>query len=164
MKSTDLRQLIKESIQEYIREVETSGNIAAQEAKIRACEEAIALREKKANMEGLDEAYHDMMDQSKLNELKKEIKALESYKKKTERLLEKMKNKAGKGDEKEDTEEGRALVNQEGAIDEVNIDEMDPAAGPQLEEDSLNESFLHMQKLAGLITEGEYKQKIDKNK
>ncbi len=116
-------------------------------------------REKKANMEGLDEAYHDMMDQSKLNELKKEIKALESYKKKTERLLEKMKNKAGKGDEKEDTEEGRALVNQEGAIDEVNIDEMDPAAGPQLEEDSLNESFLHMQKLAGLITETQYNQK-----
>ena len=158
MKTTALRQLIKESIQEYIREVETSGNIAAQEAKIRACEEAIALREKKANMEGLDEAYHDMMDQSKLGELQKEIKELQKYKLKTERLLEKMKSKGGK-DKKEDTEEGRALVNQEGAVDEVNIDEMDPATGPQLEEDSLNESFLHMQKLAGLITETQYNQK-----
>ena len=69
MDSTSLRQLIKESIQEYIREVESSGNIAAQEAKIRACEEAIALREKKANMEGLDEAYHDMLDKNKIGEL-----------------------------------------------------------------------------------------------
>ena len=155
MKTTALRQLIKESIQEYIREVETSGNIAAQEAKIRACEEAIALREKKANMEGLDEAYHDMMDQSKLNELKKEIKELQKYKLKTERLLEKMKSKGGK-DEKEVVKDG---MEEEGVVDEVTIDEMDPESGPQLEEDSLNESFLHMQKLAGLITEGEYKKK-----
>ncbi len=161
MKTTALRQLIKESIQEYIREVETSGNIAAQEAKIRACEEAIALREKKANMEGLDEAYHDMMDQSKLGELQKEIKELQKYKSKAEKVLEKMKSKTEKKSEKEVVEDG---MGEEGAVDEVNIDEMDPAAGPQLEEDSLNESFLHMQKLAGLITEGEYKQKIDKNK
>ena len=139
MKTTALRQLIKESIQEYIREVETSGNIAAQEAKIRACEEAIALREKKANMEGLDEAYHDMMDQSKLNELKKEIKELQKYKKKAEKILEKMKSKAGKGDEKETIEDSMDVEEtavDEASIDEINIDEYtaDPASGPELEE------------------------------
>ena len=162
MNSISLRQLIKESIQEYIREVETSGNVAAQEAKIRACDEAIALREKKLNMEGLDEAYHDMIDEAKKKNLEKEIKELQKYKKKAEKILEKMKSKAGKEDEKENVEE-------EGVIDEVAIDEMDPEAGPQLEEakkkkkkeekELMNESFLYMQKLAGVITEAEYKQK-----
>jgi hypothetical protein len=157
--NTQLRQLIRESIQEYIREVEASGNIAAQEAKIRACEEAIAIREKKINLEGLDETMHEMIDQSKLNELKKEVKALESYKKKTERLLEKMKNKAGKGDEKEVVKDG---LEEEGVVDEVTID---PPAGPQLEEDSLNEEqMLLMQKRAGIISETEYNAKLEEAK
>lgn len=164
MNSISLRQLIKESIQEYIREVETSGNVAAQEAKIRACDEAIALREKKINMEGLDEAYHDMIDEAKKKNLEKEIKELQKYKKKAEKILEKMKSKAGKEDEKENVEE-------EGVIDEVAIDEMDPEAGPQLEEakkkkkkeekELMNESFLYMQKLAGVITEAQYKAKVE---
>ena len=168
MNSTSLRQIIKESIQEYIREVETSGNVAAQEAKIRACDEAIALREKKLNMEGLDEAYHDMIDEAKKKNLEKEIKELQKYKKKAEKILEKMKSKAGK----EDTMENEGM-GEEAVIDEVAIDEMDPEAGPQLEEakkkkaakkekeekEMMNESFLYMQKLAGVITEAEYKQK-----
>jgi hypothetical protein len=168
MNSTSLRQIIKESIQEYIREVETSGNVAAQEAKIRACDEAIELREKKLNMEGLDEAYHDMIDEAKKKNLEKEIKELQKYKKKAEKILEKMKSKAGK----EDTMENEGM-GEEAVIDEVAIDEMDPEAGPQLEEakkkkaakkekeekEMMNESFLYMQKLAGVITEAEYKQK-----
>jgi hypothetical protein len=160
MENTQLRQLIRESIQEYIREVETSGNIAAQEAKIRACEEAIALREKKANMDGLDEAYHDMMDSAKINELKKEIKELQKYKTKAEKVLEKMKSKAeGKVAKKEEE------MTEEGVIDEVSIDENDPESGPQLEEDSLNEEqMLYMQKLAGIISETEYKAKVEEAK
>lgn len=199
---TQLRQLIRESIQEYIREVETSGNVAAQEAKIRACEEAIALREKKINMEGLDEAYHDMIDETKKKGLEKEIKELQKYKAKTEKLLEKMKAKAAPKKMEDESVEETAIV------DEVTLDENDPEAGPQLEGDaldeakkkkmtaaqkdkkedivkgmkksngfgkskeekskmyatatklatdeSLNEQFLYMQKLAGLITEAEY--------
>jgi hypothetical protein len=157
MENIQLRQLIKESIQEYIREVEASGNIAAQEAKIRACEEAIALREKKANMEGLDEAYHDMMDSTKINELKKEIKELQKYKSKAEKVLDKMKTKAeGKMSAKSTEDEGMM----DEVIDEVTID---PPAGAQLEEeDSLNEEqVLHMQKLAGIISETEYKAKLE---
>jgi hypothetical protein len=159
MENIQLRQLIKESIQEYIREVEASGNIAAQEAKIRACEEAIALREKKANMEGLDEAYHDMMDSTKINELKKEIKELQKYKAKAEKVLDKMKTKAeGKMSAKSTEDEGMM----DEVIDEVTID---PPAGAQLEEDSLNEEqVLHMQKLAGIISETEYKAKVEEAK
>jgi hypothetical protein len=173
MNSTSLRQIIKESIQEYIREVETSGNVAAQEAKIRACDEAIELREKKLNMEGLDEAYHDMIDEAKKKNLEKEIKELQKYKKKAEKILEKMKSKAGK----EDTMENEGME-EEAVIDEVAIDEMDPEAGPQLEEakkkkaakkekeekEMMNESFLYMQKLAGLITEDQLRKILTENK
>lgn len=173
MKTSDLRQLIKESIQEYIREVDKSGDISAQEAKIRACEEAIALREKKINMEGLDEAFMDMIDETKKKNLEKEIKELQKYKLKTERLLEKMKSKTEKKSEKEVVEDG---VEEEGMVGEVTIDEMDMDTDSQLEEakkkklakdkkeekkedkkedkkekEQMNESFFRMQKLAGII-------------
>jgi hypothetical protein len=156
MNTISLRQLIKESIHEYIREVETSGNIAAQEAKVKACEEAIALREKKANMDGLDEAYHDMVDATKISELKKEIKELQKYKNKAEKVLEKMKSKAeGKPAKKEEE-------TTEGIIDEVSIEENDPESGPQLEEEKMDiNEMLHMQKRAGIISEREYNEKIE---
>jgi glutamate mutase epsilon subunit len=160
MNSTSLIQLIKESIQEYIREVETSGNIAAQEAKIKACEEAIALREKKANMDGLDEAYHDMMDSTKINELKKEIKELQKYKTKAEKVLEKMKSKAEGKTAKKDEE-----TTEEGIIDEVSIEENDPESGPQLEEENIDiYEMLYMQKRAGILSEREYNEKIEEAK
>jgi len=146
MQVEKLRTLIRESIQEYIREVETSGNIAAQEAKIRACEEAIAIREKKANMEGLDEAYHDMMDSAKMNEIKKEIKELQKYKAKAEKLLEKMKAKA----------EGKKEVVSDAKMEEAPVDEADVTAEMEIKEkdmkeEALNESFIRMQKIAGII-------------
>jgi hypothetical protein len=156
--TTQLRQLIRESIQEYIREVEASGNIAAQEAKIRACEEAIALREKKANLEGIDETMHEMIDGAKINELKKEIKELQKYKSKAEKVLDKMKTKA----------EGKMSVKpteDEGMMDEV-IDEVtiDPPSGPQLEETEQVYEMLLMQKRAGIISETEYAAKLEEAK
>lgn len=155
MKVENLRSLIKESIQEYISEVEESGNIAAQEAKVRACDEAIANRMKKINMEGLDEAYHDMMSEEKMKELKAEVKALENYKKKAtkilEKLLEKKENK-GKPKVKKDEED----VVTDAVTEEAPIDETDIRAEMELEETAINESFLKMQKLAGVITEAQY--------
>lgn len=171
-----LRTLIRESINEYIREVEDQGNIAAQEAKVSACDQAIALREKKINMEGLDESFHDMISEEKLKELKNEIKALENYKKKATRLLEKMKAKKNKGSEKKEEEE----VVTDSMTEDAPIDEMDIANEMNIkeakkkdkkEEDKkdkkdkkdkedkkeINESFLKMQKLAGVITEGQYR-------
>ena len=47
MKHNQLRQLIQESIQEYIREIDSAGDKAALDAKIKACDEAIASRTKK---------------------------------------------------------------------------------------------------------------------
>ena len=85
MKIENLRSIIKESIGEYLKEIDEAAKIGAIKASIAKCEEAIGVREKKMNMEGLDEAYHDMLDKGKMAELKSEIKALskslEKYKK-----------------------------------------------------------------------------------
>jgi hypothetical protein len=222
--TTQLRQLIRESIQEYIREIDEAGNRAALEAKMTKTQEAIDLRKKKLNMEGLDEAYHDMMDKGKMKEMTSEIKMLEKSLAKYGKMLEKMDNKnAPKMEEMKDEDV------EEEMIDEVNIDEY--TAGPELEEniseltaaqsgasvsgdnkaiqavakaldktvdwvkknfnatelkqalknistaassatstgtkesveeDSLNEEqVLHMQKLAGIISETEYKAKLE---
>ena len=233
MKATEFRTLIKESIQEYIKEIDAAGNRAALEAKMEKTKEAIESRKKKINMEGLDEAYHDMMDKGKIKELTSEIKLLEKSLTKYGKMLEKMDAKdAPKMEEMKDDNV------EEEVIDEVSIDETFPESGAQLEEEELtpeeseelrkkaehyhkeysiaeakkkmtaaqkekkedivkgmkksksfgkskeekakmyatatklatkesvetedevlNESFLHMQKLAGLITEAEYQKK-----
>ena len=146
MNSISLRQLIRESINEYIREIDQAGETAAVEAKITKIGEAITLREKKMNMEGIDEAYHDMIDKGKMKELSSEVKALKKSLSKYEKQLEKLKNKGEKVAKVEDAEEKEI-------VDEVSIDEMtnDPESGPQLEEDETNEEIsiyemLYMQK------------------
>jgi hypothetical protein len=210
MNNSKLIQLIRESINEYIREIDHAGEEAAVSAKIAKIGEAIESREKKMNMEGIDEAYHDMIDKSKMKELSGEVKALKKSLAKYEKQLEKLKNKGNKTEKVEDTEEKEEI------IDEVSIDEnsedspysvnpkdrkylsmpgmenfdeeerfdadgtpneegMYDAEGNRIsfadidkamhrgESDRdnmyLNESFLHMQKLAGVITEAQYKAK-----
>jgi len=160
MNSTSLRQLIKESIQEYIREIDQKGDEAAVKAKMEACEEAITLREKKIQAAESLEEVKDMVDPSKIKALKSEIKTLEKSLKKYQKQLDKMNSKAEKS---EDTEEEKEIV------DEVTIDEIGHEADSQLEEakkkkkkeekELMNESFLYMQKLAGVITEAQYNQK-----
>jgi hypothetical protein len=122
MRSTELRQLIRESINEYIREIDDAGNTAALEAKMNKTQEAIELREKKTKMEGLDEAYHDMLDKGKMKELSSEIKALKKSLAKYEKQLDKLKNKGTKT-EKSESEEKEEI-----------IDETFPESGSQLEE------------------------------
>jgi hypothetical protein len=136
MKSTELRQLIRESINEYIREIDEAGNTAALEAKMNKTQEAIELREKKMNMEGLDEAYHDMLDKGRMKELGNEVKALKKSLAKYEKQLEKLRSK---GEKKEKPEsEGKEIV------DEVEIDEAFPESGSQLEENMDNEAYYEM--------------------
>lgn len=134
MKSTELRQLIRESINEYIREIDEAGNTAALEAKMNKTQEAIELREKKMNMEGLDEAYHDMLDKGRIKELGNEVKALKKSLAKYEKQLEKLRSK---GEKKEKPEEKEI-------VDEVEIDEAFPESGAQLEENMDNEAYYEM--------------------
>ena len=208
MNSTSLIQLIRESINEYIREIDEAGNIAALEAKMNKTQEAIDLREKKMNMDGIDEAYHDMIDKGKMKELASEVKALKKSLTKYEKQLDKLKNKGEKVVKAEEEEE-KEIVDEmsiDGALDET---AKDPESGPQLEEKEevtenyedviksnnydydtalawledqglssmevnaiLSQAFpeenvyemLYMQKLAGIISEKEYNEKIEEAK
>jgi hypothetical protein len=159
MKSTELKQLIRESINEYIREIDEAGNVAALEAKMTKTQEAIELREKKMNMDGLDEAYHDMLDKGKVKELGNEVKALKKSLVKYEKQLEKLKSKGAKIEKPKEKE----------IVDEVEIDET--SLDSQLEEDmpdapseetDANQVYemLIMQKRAGIITESQFKTKV----
>ena len=176
-----LKQLITESVNEYLREIEEAGNENAVIEKMKSCEEAIAVRERKINKEGIEEAMHDMIDPKKIKELQKEVKVIEKTLKKYQKQLEKLKSKnkhVGVKDDEDSTEEPEEI------IDEVSLGENDTEdeegakemKAPEEEDDnvdpnrinkkpvidkmkydySLNESFLYMQKLAGVITEGQY--------
>jgi hypothetical protein len=163
MKSTELRQLIRESINEYIREIDEAGNVAALEAKMTKTQEAIELREKKITMDGLDEAYHDMLDKGKVKELGNEVKALKKSLVKYEKQLEKLKSKGAKI-EKPESEEKEIVDEVE--IDETSLDskleEEDMPEAPSHEETDANQVYemLTMQKRAGIITEAQFKTNV----
>jgi hypothetical protein len=164
MKLENLRSLIRESVHDYIKEIDAAAKEGAIKASIAKCEEAISIRERKMNMEGLDEAYHDMLDKGKMAELKSEIKALtkslEKYKKQLAKIEEVDKVK---DDVVTDSEVEEVVTDETMTEDTPPIDETDVMAQMEIAEESteeaLNESFLKMQKLAGVITESEYNQK-----
>jgi hypothetical protein len=136
MNNQNLIQLIRESIQNYISEIDHAGENAACEAKINAIGEAITLREKKMNMDGLDEAYHDMLDKGKMKELASEIKVLKKSLAKYEKQLEKLKSKGNSKIEKvKDTEK-------EEIIDETSLNENSPIGGGSFfDQEDLNDAW-----------------------
>jgi len=170
MKVENLRSLIRESINEYIREIDNAGNQAALEAKIAATEGAIEKREKMANMEGIDEAYHDMLDKGKMKEIGGEVKALKKSLDKLKKQLDKLNSKSEPKAEvikDEPVEEGDAMDSMKNAIvPEIGLEEARSKKGKDVkkavkkDEEVLNESFIKMQKLAGVITESQYNKKI----
>ena len=216
-----LKQLITESVNEYLREIEEAGNVNSMLEKIEKCKEAIAVRESKINKEGIEEAMHDMIDPKKIKELQKEVKVIEKTLKKYQKQLEKLKSKnkhVGAEDTEDSTEEPEEIIDENVEDMEYNMgmnddEEMeDPlmeVLTPEEEEElgeiedyiryegnsqgagpgnkkigerykelkdkqnqmpappeelniDINESFLYMQKLAGLITEGQYRAKSKK--
>ena len=170
MNNQNLIQLIRESIQNYISEIDHAGENAACEAKINAIGDAITTREKKMNMEGIDEAYHDMIDKSKMKELASEIKVLKKSLTKYQKQLEKLKSKGGKSEKVEDTEKeeiidevedpGNTNLNVTDDIENMNADGDYQAAYDTMEEDMNIYEVLHMQKLAGIITEEQYNEAV----
>jgi hypothetical protein len=161
MNNQNLIQLIRESIQNYISEIDHAGENAACEAKINAIGEAITTREKKMNMEGIDEAYHDMIDKSKMKELASEIKVLKKSLAKYQKQLEKLKSKGNKSTKVEDTEK-KEIVDEVSLPEDENIGMEDENMG--MEEDMNIYEMLHMQKLAGIITEEELITKLEEAK
>ena len=151
-----LRSLIKESIQEYIKEIDEAAETAAMEARIAKCDEAISARETRLeNLRNLEEAA-DMLDEAKVKAMENEIKELKKAKAKFEKAKEKRTAKlAGKG-KKEVTTDAKT---EDAPVDESDVMEKMEVEGDMPKEEALNESFLKMQKLAGVITEAQYNSK-----
>jgi hypothetical protein len=155
MQVEKLRSLIRESIQEYIKEIDGAAEDAANEARISKCEEAIQTREAKLN--AISESDHkDLMDEGKIKGLENEIKELKKAKAKFEKVKEKKANKKAGKDKKEVTTDAKM---EDTPVDESDVMEKMEMEGDMSNEEALNESFLKMQKLAGVITEAQYNQK-----
>jgi hypothetical protein len=161
MNTEKLRSIIKESIQDYIKEIDSAGTTAMYEAKMKACDEAIEKRKKKIEMAESLEEMQGMFDESKMKDLKTEIKALEKQKAKYGKMLEKL-NKGKEVVTEEPMEE--APVDEADITAEMTDDTMTEGKKKKDKKDKkemMNESFLKMQKLAGVITEAEYRTKTD---
>lgn len=80
----------KNQIQDYIKEVEKRGSMAALEAKMSALDEAIEERKQKLSSIEENEDIAEFINQSSLKEIQREIKELEKAKEKYAKLHEKM--------------------------------------------------------------------------
>jgi len=140
MQVEKLRSLIRESINEYIREIDDQGTGAMFEAKMEACEAAIKKREDKLRSVDGNEELKEMVDEGKLKNIQKEINELKKYHKKLEKLKDKHSNK---GKKKVTTD---AETDEEAPVKEANI-----TAEMNMDEEPLNESFIRMQRIAGII-------------
>lgn len=144
MKLENLRSLIRESINEYIREIDDQGTGAMYEAKKQACEAAIEKREAKLRSIEENEELKEMVDATKLKDIQKEINELKKYHKKLDNLIQKHSNKGKKKEVVSDTK------TEEAPLDEADVTaEMDMS--DDVKEEALNESFTRMQKIAGII-------------
>ena len=88
-----LNEAKRPSISDHIKEVEKSSQAVALEAKLAAIDEAIEKRKSKLALAESDELA-EMIDQSMVKTLNKEIKELEKHKAKTLKIYEKMTGKA----------------------------------------------------------------------
>ena len=152
MNITKLRGLIQESIQEYLKDIDEAGNRAAVEAKMAKIDEAIKSREDKiSRAEALteDEDMKEMVNTGKISSLKKEIKLFEKAKSKYQKQLDKM---DGKKEPKKEIDEFTDLSQDGKGLGIGPIVPPDDFDKPKKE--NMNESFVRMQKLAGVITEG----------
>ena len=88
-----LNEAKRPSISDHIKEVEKSSQAIALEAKLTAIDEAIEKRKAKLALAESEELA-EMIDQSMVKTLNKEIKELEKHKAKTQKIYEKMTGKA----------------------------------------------------------------------
>jgi hypothetical protein len=163
MKINRLRSIIKEAVDAQLKEIEAVAENAAMEARLAEYDKAIKTCEIKIETAENLEEVKDLMDEGKINELKKKLKSLTKAKEK----LEKAKAKKNKGKEVvtdepvEDTVDEGSYYDEAESDDAAHIDalEKDMEDDAMNNEVALNESFLKMQKLAGVITEAQYNEK-----
>jgi len=162
-----------------LSEIDKQSAIVAMEAKINHLQEMADKKKERLNMVSEDENLSELIDKKESKMMEREIKEIEKAKLKLEKLYEKAcgsKPKEmvdedartdaeeegyldGMKDEKEDMEEGYNTPSyEEGDTDPMNEDfNSNPYNKFKTINPPVNEEFLRMQKLAGIITEGEYK-------
>jgi hypothetical protein len=150
MNTEKLRSLIRESINDYIKEIDEAAETAAMEARIAKCDEAIQMREQKLGAIA-ESDQKDLMDEGKIKGLENEIKELKKAKAKFEKMKEK---KAAKKDKKSAPKEDEVVTDakvEEAPVDETDVMEKMEVTDEAATEEALNESFIRMQKIAGII-------------
>ena len=164
MEINKLRSIIRESIKDnYLKEIESVAENAAMEARLAEYDNAIKKCEEKLSMAESLEEMKDLVDENKINELKKKLKSLTKEKEKLEKKKKKNnKDKELVTDEPIDepaVEEGN-YYNEAESDDAAHIDALEKdMEDDAMNNESINESFLKMQKLAGVITEAQYNSK-----
>ena len=88
------KKLEKEGLEARLKEIETAGNVAALEAKMNAIDEEVAAREGKLAMVQENDAIAEFINPARIKEIQREIKELETAKKKYNKLYEKVAGKA----------------------------------------------------------------------
>jgi alanyl-tRNA synthetase len=162
MQIEKLRSLIREAVDNQLKEIEAVAEAAAMEARLAEYDKAMKTCESKIQAAENLEEVKELVDENKLNELKKKLKNLTKAKEK----LEKQKAKKNKGKEvttDAETDKEETVDETADAMDETYVEEtytMDEMENDNMKEEALNESFLKMQKLAGVITEGQYRKKV----
>ena len=163
-----------------LREIDAQSAIVAMEAKIEKLKEMAKSKKEKMEMVQEDENLSELIDKRAMNEMMKEIKQIEKMQEKLEKLYEKKNgkkmpemvdedeemNEYGSStqmipDKKEDgTYDMSSVGMKEEELDEAhcNTEEDDTDS---MKEEEVNEEFLRMQKLAGVISEEEYKTQVD---
>jgi len=171
--SDNLTNYIKKVINEAknplaakLKEVEAQGRIASLESKLAAIQEMIEETNSRLTRIDEDNEFSEMMDKKAVKDVRKQLKELE----RAEAKLQKEYDKVSGGRKKETVvDEDMPITNDEvaeetldNAVDEVELEEDDLRfeglngvhdLKPMV---TMNESLLRMQKLAGLITEGEF--------
>ena len=152
-----------------LKEVEAQGRIAALESKLAAIQELVEETNGRLTRIDEDSEFSEMMDKKAVKDVRKQLKELE----RAEAKIQKEYDKVSGGRKKEtvvdeDYDEDPTISANEIADDsslednlEENNDRFSGLSGvhdlkPMV---TMNESTLRMQKLAGLITEGEYRKK-----
>ena len=170
--TTHIRQQISEAknpLAAKLKEVEVQGRIAALESKLAAIQELVEETNGRLTRIDEDSEFSEMMDKKAVKDVRKQLKELE----RAEAKIQKEYDKVSGGRKKETVvDEDMPAINDEvaeetldNAVDEVEIEEdnmrFEGLKGvhdlrPMV---TMNESTLRMQKLAGLITEGEFEKK-----
>ena len=164
-----IKQVIKEAknpLANKMKEIENQGRIAALETKLAAIQEMIDETEDRLTRIDEDNEFNEMMDKTKVKEVRKQLKELEKAKGKLEKERAKMEGKASrpKKQEKEIVDEAGPDPEFDDMDDFSDFEDLD-LSDPMdygTNENKLDESALRMQKLAGLITESDIKKKNKK--